>query len=39
LGYWPEEFYRFGIVYIFNDNSLSHVFNVRGIDWQAKKDV
>ena len=35
LGYWPEEFYRFGIVYIFNDNSLSDVFNVRGIDWRA----
>ena len=32
LGYWPEEFYRFGIVYIFNDGSLSPVFNVRGCD-------
>lgn len=32
LGYWPDEIYRFGIVYIFNDNSMSPVFNVQGID-------
>lgn len=32
LGYWPEEYYRFGIVYILNDFTLSPVFNVRGID-------
>lgn len=32
LGYWPDELYRFGIVYIFNDNSLSPVFNIQGID-------
>jgi len=32
LGYWPEEYYRFGIVYILNDYSLSPVFNVRGLD-------
>lgn len=31
LGYWDEEIYRFGIVYIMNDNSLSPVFNIRGI--------
>lgn len=32
VGYWPEEFYRFGIVYIFEDGTLSPVYNVRGCD-------
>jgi hypothetical protein len=36
LGYWNEEIYRFGIVYILNDYSLSPVFNVRGIDLLEK---
>lgn len=31
-GYWPNELYRFGIVYIMSNNSLSPVFNVRGMD-------
>lgn len=31
LGYWDEEIYRFGIVYILPDSTLSPVFNVRGI--------
>ena len=30
LGYWPEEIYRIGIVYIMPDNELSPVFNIRG---------
>lgn len=30
LGYWPDEMYRLGIVYIMNDDSLSPVFNLRG---------
>lgn len=30
-GYWNHEYYRFGIVYIMSDNSLSPVFNIRGI--------
>lgn len=30
LGYWPTELYRFGIVYIFRDDSLSPVYNLRG---------
>ena len=33
LGYWPDEIYRFGIVYIFSDNSLSPVINLQGIDF------
>lgn len=30
LGYWPEEMYRLGVVYIMNDDTLSPVFNLRG---------
>ena len=33
LGYWPDEIYRFGIVYVFEDNSLSPVINIQGIDF------
>lgn len=29
-GYWPGEIYRYGIVYILADNTLSPVFNIRG---------
>ena len=35
-GYWDEEIYRFGIVYILQDNSLSPVFNIRGISQLGK---
>lgn len=31
LGYWNNEIYRFGIVYILNDYTLSPVFNLRGV--------
>jgi len=31
LGLWDEDIYRFGIVYIMNNYSLSPVFNPRGI--------
>lgn len=30
LGYWPDEMYRLGIVYILNDDSLTNVYNLRG---------
>jgi hypothetical protein len=30
LGYFPEEYYRLGIVYILKDGTLSTVFNIRG---------
>ena len=30
LGYWPNEYYRFGIVYILNDGSTTPVFNIKG---------
>ena len=32
VGYWNHELYRIGVVYIMSDNSLSPVFNVRGIE-------
>lgn len=32
LGYWNDEIYRLGIVYIMPDYSLSPVFNIRGRD-------
>lgn len=30
LGYWNDEIYRLGVVYILNDFTLSPVFNIRG---------
>lgn len=30
VGYWNEEYYRLGIVYIYDNNSLSNVYNVMG---------
>lgn len=30
LGYWPEEWYRFAIVYILEDGSTTPAFNMRG---------
>lgn len=35
LGYWPDEIYRLGIVYIMNDNTLSPVFPLRGCEFGA----
>lgn len=39
VGYWNHELYRFGIVYILADNSLSPVFNIRGIEKLTKDAV
>ena len=39
LGYWPEELYRFGVVYIFMDDSLSPVYNLRGCKFSATRKV
>lgn len=30
VGYWPDEYYRFGIVFLFSDGSKSSVFNMNG---------
>jgi hypothetical protein len=32
VGYWPDELYRFGIVFIYENNILSPVFNIQGCD-------
>ena len=34
LGYWPDEMYRLGIVYIMRDDNLSEVFNLRGVKFE-----
>ena len=36
IGYWNEEIYRFGIVYIMSNGSLSPVYNIRGINGVPK---
>ena len=38
VGYWPGEVYRFGIVYIFEDNSLSPVMNIQGVDFNLLQE-
>lgn len=38
VGYWPGEIYRFGVVYIFEDNSLSPVMDVQGIDFNLLQE-
>ena len=37
LGYWPNELYRLGVVYIMQDGSLSSVFNLRGCNFSNKE--
>jgi hypothetical protein len=39
VGYWPNEFYRFGIVYIFNDGTISRVIQIPGVDFNKKETV
>lgn len=34
LGYWPDEIYRLGVVYIMKDDSLSPVFSLRGCEFE-----
>ena len=38
VGYWPDEIYRIGVVYIMNDDSLSPVFNLRGCSFENIND-
>ena len=35
LGYWPDELYRFGIVYIKKDGTNTQVFNLKGCRFDA----
>lgn len=37
-GYWPDEYYRFGVVFIFNNNLTSPVFNIQGVDFASLKN-
>lgn len=30
LGYWPGELYRFGVVFIYNNDTLSDAYNLKG---------
>ena len=41
LGYWPDEFYRLGVAYIMNNDSITPVYNLRGIafDWTNPTNV
>ena len=39
LGYWPDEIYRFGVVYILKDGSTTPVFNMYGGSFNAIDDV
>jgi hypothetical protein len=39
VGYRPLEFYRFGIVYIIDDGSLSPVLNMPGVDFTKIDNV
>lgn len=38
VGYWPEEYYRFGIVFVYDNNQLSPVFNIQGRDMEFNLD-
>lgn len=38
LGYWPEEFYRFGIVFIRDDDTVTPAFNIIGKSFKNIKD-
>lgn len=38
VGYWNEEIYRLGVVYVMKDGSLSPVYNIRGRNVIPTKD-
>lgn len=37
VGYWPDEWYRFGVVFVLKDGATTPVFNMHGGYW-IKKD-
>ena len=39
LGYWPDEIYRFGIVYIYDNDKTSPVYNLRGCRFTDDRDI
>lgn len=38
-GYWDDELYRFGVVFIQNNNTLTSVYNVRGLNLGSGIDL
>lgn len=36
VGYWPDELYRFGVVFIFENNKVSPVYNIQGCDFATE---
>lgn len=38
LGYWPEEYYRFGIVFIRDDDTITPAFNLLGKEFSNVED-
>ena len=38
VGYWSDELYRLGVVLVFNDDTLSPVYNLRGSDLKYSID-
>lgn len=39
VGYWDDEIYRFGVVFIKANNTLSYVYNVRGLDLSDQVNI
>ena len=39
LGYWPDEIYRLGIVYIKSDGSTTQAYNLRGCEFKDVNDT
>lgn len=39
VGYWPNEWYRFGVVFILKDGATTPVFNMHGGYWNNKGEL
>ena len=41
LGYWPNEYYRFGIVYVYSNGKRSSVYNIPGgeFEWVEESET
>ena len=39
VGYFDQEYYRFGVVYIYNNGTLSNVYNTFGYDLKMAYDI
>lgn len=38
LGYWPDELYRIGVVFIYNNDTLSDVYNLKGCCFKGSNE-